>query len=151
MDSDCVTESLSQSLGGGGSEDPHSFSSYSEIFDREFPKYLAMGMSLEQYWDGDNELPKFYREAYKIRLKDDNTRAWLYGLYTYRAVGALVPVMNAFATRGTKAENYMSEPIDLFGDMESEDIKYERQRDKMLRRMTDIMISNNRRFENEGG
>lgn len=108
-------------------------------------------MTYDEYWNGDNEAPKFYRTAHKLRIEEYNTKAWLCGLYTYRAVGALVPVMNAFAKEGTKAESYIEEPIDIFGEKYNEKADYEKQKDEMLRYMTDFMTSNNRHFKNEGG
>ena len=31
---------------------------------------MSYGMSYADYWDGDNELPKYYRELAKIRVKE---------------------------------------------------------------------------------
>lgn len=59
---------------------------YSEIFDEQFSFYLSIGMSSEEYWDGDVFLPKYYRKAYKMRQESINQEAWLHGLYVYDAV-----------------------------------------------------------------
>lgn len=76
--------------------------------------YLAMGMTYEQYWDGDTDAHKAYREAYKIRMADQNKMAWIQGLYVYQAIGALAPNLKAFS-KG-KARPYAKEPFDLFAD-----------------------------------
>ena len=43
-------------------------------------------MSSTEYWDGDNDLPRGFREAYRMRQEQANHMAWLHGLYVYDAV-----------------------------------------------------------------
>lgn len=58
---------------------------YSEVFKDCFPYYLSIGMSSEEYWDGDNDFPRCYRKAEKMRQEQLNYEAWLKGLYVYDA------------------------------------------------------------------
>ena len=76
--------------------------------------YIAMGMTYEQYWDGDTEAHRAYLKAYKIQMADQNKMAWIQGLYVYEAIGALAPMLKAFA-KG-RARPYVKEPFDLFAD-----------------------------------
>ena len=62
--------------------------STSEIFDECFPFYLSIGMSSAEYWDGDADLPRYFRKAFEMRQKRENELAWLHGLYVYDATMA---------------------------------------------------------------
>ena len=95
---------------GGELVSPASHFSYSEQFEEQFPYYLSIGMSHEQYWDGDCWLAKSYRDAYKLRQKRDNEQAWLIGRYFYDAICAVSPLLHAFAKNGTTAHPYLERP-----------------------------------------
>lgn len=86
---------------------------FSEIFDELFPSFLAMGMSAEEYWEGDNTLPLFYRKAYKLKVKNEreekNFFAWLQGRY----------IADAISTCFSRGASYPKEPYEL----ESKDLK----------------------------
>lgn len=71
-------------------------------------------MTSEQYWHGDVLLVRAYRKAYEYRLKQQNFDAWLQGLYIYRALCDVSPILHAFAKNGTKPNAYLSEPLPLF-------------------------------------
>lgn len=71
-------------------------------------------MTCEQYWHGDVLLVRAYRKAYEYRLKQQNFDAWLQGLYIYRALCDVSPILHAFAENGTKPNAYLSEPLPLF-------------------------------------
>ena len=83
---------------------------YTEQFEEQFPYYLSIGMSYEQFWEGDCWLPKYYREAHKSRIKRDNEQAWLIGRYVYDAVCAASPLLHALAKKGTEAHPYLEKP-----------------------------------------
>ena len=93
------------------------------VFTEACPQYLAMGMSYEQYWDGDVYAHKAYRKAKKMRMREQNQIAWLQGMYVYEAIADLAPALKAFA-KG-KPRPYSKEPYDLF----KEDIKAREERE----------------------
>lgn len=76
-------------------------------------------MTVEQYWDGDCVLVKYYREADKKRFERKNYEAWVQGKYFYDALTRVSPILNAFAKKGTKAEPYLTEPYPI-GDKQEE-------------------------------
>ena len=63
---------------------------YTEIFDECFPFYLSIGMTYEQYWEGDSALPIFYRKAFEMKQKrdfeDTDLKSWLQGRYMIEAI-----------------------------------------------------------------
>ena len=112
---------------GGELVSSTSQSSYTELFEEQFPHYLSIGMSYEQYWDCDCWLAKSYREAHKLRIKRDNEQAWLIGRYVYDAVCAVSPLLHAFAKNGTTAHPYLERPypssVEEMRDREIEKLK----------------------------
>ena len=86
---------------------------YTQKFYDVFPYYLAIGMTPEQYWEGDCELVRYYRKAAQIRQDLKNQDAWLQGMYVYQAIGNLAPILRAFAKKGVKAIPYPDQPFAL--------------------------------------
>ena len=80
---------------------------YKEIFERCFPFYLSIGMTYDEYWNGDAMLPKYYREAHKMRQENANHEAWLNGLYTY---DALVSALSHLGSKKSSHRNYVAKP-----------------------------------------
>lgn len=91
----------------------HSPRTYSDVFYSRFPYYLSIGMTEEQYWDGDCTLTRYYRKADDLRTERVNREMWLQGMYIYDAVSRLSPILRSFAKKGTKAEPYPNEPYPL--------------------------------------
>ena len=60
--------------------------SFSEIFEEHLPLYMAMGMTPEQYWDGDCALVIAYRKANELKKQQDNARLWMQGAYIRDAI-----------------------------------------------------------------
>lgn len=84
---------------------------YGEVFTTHFPYYLSIGMTEEQYWDGDNLLPRAFRKAEELRRDRQNSYLWLQGKYVYDAIYAMAPALQAMG--GGKPESYVNEPYPL--------------------------------------
>lgn len=91
----------------GADKDSSAKKKYSEIFDEQFPFYLSLGMTVDEYWEGDVTLPYFFRQSYrekhKQELEHENLIAWLQGQY----------IAEAIATCLAKNHNYPKEPYNL--------------------------------------
>lgn len=106
--------------------------SLTQLFDECCPFYMSIGMSYNEFWEGDVCLPRIYMQAYEIqqkrRLQEMNYSAWLSGVYTMRAYE--VVMHNAFAKQGTEPAQYYSKPIELTreqaADPTEDDIEFER-------------------------
>ena len=138
----------SESAEGSGQSAPFS-NSYTRTFYDQFPYYLSIGMTSDQYWDGDPSLAKYYREADKIRTKRRHEELWLQGMYIYDALCDVAPIMHAFAKRGTKPRPYPDHPYAITErDKENERKLIEkREREKAKRYMEAKMASINKRFK----
>lgn len=148
MDSELVSSSLPEKSGSGQIKTaPHN--TYTETFEKLCPFYLAIGMTYEQYWDGEPKMAKFYREAHKLKKSEKNSELWLMGAYVYEALCDVSPVLNANAKKGTKPLPWRSEPIPLTKEeikakkLRDEKIKYE----KNKKRFEGMVALNNKKFE----
>ena len=147
MDSELVSSSLSATDGGGHNSSLPNFT-YTERFYEMFPYYLSIGMTPEQYWEGDCTLTKYYRKAEELRNEKRNQELWLQGMYVYEAIADVSPVLHAFAKKGAKPLPYPSKPYAI----SEKQIKQEREEkerkiaEKGKRFMTALMQSNNKRF-----
>ena len=134
---------------GNNIEIEHAPLSFTEIFRREFPYYLSIGMTEAQYWDGDPALPRYYRKADELRIERQNEEAWLQGMYVYDAIIRLTPLLHAFAKKGTKPEPYVEEPYPIT-QKKQEDKQQRKEKsisDKGLAKMEAFMQKFNKSFE----
>ena len=90
----------------GDSQVKDSPSTFTEVFEKVFPYYLAMGMSYSQFWEDEPRLCEAYRKADEIRRRRMNEELWLNGIYTAEALASTVG--NMFS-KGTK-HKYPTEP-----------------------------------------
>lgn len=90
---------------------------------------MALGLSWEDYWRGDPMMVPAAREADRLRADRENRVAWLHGLYTYRAVAALAPTLNALS-KSRRAREYPSpvtlDPQEAAREREARGIEYMR-------------------------
>ena len=82
-----------------------------QIFWDAFPAYLAMGMSSDDYWNGDAQLCVAYRKAYTERLDLQDAMLWRQGLYVYHALCAVAPYFNSIKPQ--RPEAYLAEPFGI--------------------------------------
>jgi len=83
-----------------------------DIFDKAIPYYLSIGMSIDEFWHGDCENARYYREADKIKRHRKNEEMWLQGAYIYNAIGSLAPILR-FSMKPQPPLPYMDKPLDL--------------------------------------
>ena len=100
-------------MGSGEKIAPLPLRSHTEIFEEHFPYYLAIGMTYEQFWEQNSSLVIFYRKANQIKIQQQNTMLWLQGQYFYDALGAISPILHAFAKQGTKPGKYTQKPYPI--------------------------------------
>lgn len=96
--------------------------SYDEICDRLCPDYMAMGMTYDEYWNGDPEAVVFFRKTNELKKKQKNHELWLQGKYIYEALGCISPLFHDWI-KDPKPMPYPSEPYPLTKD-EAEERKH---------------------------
>ena len=147
MDNELVSSSLSATGGSELNSSAPSFT-YTDRFYEVFPYYLAIGMTYDEFWNGDCTLTKYYRKADEIRKERRNEELWLQGMYIYEALCDVSPVLHAFAKKGTKPQPYAEKPyaITEAQHRRAEEEKERRIAEKGKRFMNAIMQANNKRF-----
>lgn len=147
MDNELVSSSLSATEGSGRNSSLPNFT-YTERFQEMFPYYLSIGMTPEQYWDGDCTLVKYYRQAEEIRADRRNQEMWLQGMYIYEAICDVSPILHAFAKKGAKPLPYPSKPYPI-SEKQIRQEREEKERklaEKGKKFMEAMMCSTNKRF-----
>lgn len=134
---------------GGENKSRSPFLTYTEQFYEVFPYYLSIGMTYEQFWDGDPHLAKYYRQADEMRIERKNQELWLQGLYVYEALCDVAPILQAMAKKGTKARPYPEQPYSITEKQRRKEIE-EKERAiamKGKRFMEQFMRATNKEFK----
>ena len=142
-----VTGESTDNDGGGRNNRPSSFR-YTEKFEQDCGYYLSIGMTYNDYWDGDATMVKFYRDKYKRDLDRQNFNHWMQGIYIYEALVDASPVFNPLSEKHEPLP-YMKEPIPITQEAIKE--TEERQNQQKMKNGKDAMrawmVEFNRRFE----
>lgn len=123
-----VTSSPSGAARGGGESRSPLFR-YGEKFEELCGQYMALGMSYHDYWDGDSQMVRYYRDAEEYKQERENYLAWLHGLYIYSALCDVAPIFNPMSKK-KKPRQYMDSPVPL-SERASRRAKDEENRQKM--------------------
>ena len=90
------------------------FQSYNDIFTQLCPYYMSIGMSYDEFWNGDVSMVKAYRKANELRDKRRNFELWLQGNYFYEALCDASPLFRFSMKKGVvKPEPYVKEPYPI--------------------------------------
>lgn len=149
-----VTDLPSDDDGGGGTHRPSPLLRYGDKFEELCGYYMSLGMSYHDYWDGDNCMTKYYREAEEIKKERRNSELWLQAAYIYEALLDASPVFNPLSKKN-KPFPFRSEPIPITasGSKKSEERKKKQRLENGKESMRAMMAAINDRFKKkkEGG
>ena len=113
---------------------------------------MVMGMSPDEYWDGDPDLALAYRQAWELKQEAEfnirNEYAWINNMYTYAVMCKVAPLFSSFADNKTKPGEYMEEPFDFSKEVD-EEAEMERQREKARAVMETWAINTNQRMKKQ--
>lgn len=105
--------------------------SFTETFEDTCSYYMSIGMTYNEFWYGEAEMAKYYREAHTLKCKTTNQELWLQGIYFIRSIQVALDAKNK-----TK---YFDKPVDIFEKTESEKkAEAEKQRRKVIDYFTQI-------------
>ncbi|MBE6890028.1 MAG: hypothetical protein E7485_08460 [Ruminococcaceae bacterium] len=115
-----------------------------ELFEKACPFYMSIGMSYEEFWEGNVALPIFYLKAHRMKAEQEHEQldyaAWLNGVYTKRAYE--VVLANAFSKQGTPMQTYYDKPMSQL-KKEHKKSDEEKEREGELQRMQAIVALKN--------
>ena len=71
-----------------------------------------MGITWAEFWDMTPAIVEAYKQGFKIKKDEQNTFAYIQGIYFRDALASTVG--NMFKKKGAKAIEYPSEPYELY-------------------------------------
>ena len=95
-----------------------------------------MGMTPEQYWDGESFLKKAYRKAYAMRIENEqrmaDTNNWYMGQYLIRALQAVPLLVGGLNVKpSTKLPEYPDKPFTVAAEeQKKEEVRRKTQEDQ---------------------
>ena len=135
------------------------YTSLTVLFERACPIYMSYGMSYDEFWYGGAGIVKMYREANKLKLKQQDENNWMIGMYVYEAILDCSPILHPFSKRGTKPLPYAEKPylMDKLNDVVvseqekkiTEAQQIENERLKFLVQMNNWFRATKKQFENK--
>ena len=116
--------------GNVGSEPDTTDKTYTESFEEVCPYYISIGMTYDEFWYGEPERVKFYRDAHILRNKSRNQELWLQGKYFIHSI--------CVALDSDHKAKY-PEPFDIYPKTEAEKkADIEKERRKIINFFTDL-------------
>lgn len=92
---------------------------------------MVMGMSPEEFWDGEPWLVKAYRKAYRTRIdieeKAADRNAWRMGEYIRRALVSIPITVNGFAPKGHHMQSYPEKPMMMIAEEQKREANRKKQ------------------------
>lgn len=130
---------------------------WGDIFDEMFPHYLVMGMTPEQYWDGESGLKKAYRKAYKIRMETEariaDRNMWIQGMYIRDALASTPQFVAGFIPKGVRIPPYPDKSISEQVDENRKEEKRKENEQKQMKLAMAMLqakfLQFNKRFEEQ--
>ena len=132
---------------------------YGDAFDEALPHYMAMGMSYDEFWDGEYGTKRACRKAYQIRMENEQKLAdinhWYMGQYIMSAIAAVPLLVNGFVPKGAHTQDYPSKPFfEKFEAEKKEEARKRKEEDqsKLAMAMFQAMITqfNRNKAKSEG-
>ena len=115
--------------------------SLTKTFEKACPIYMSYGMSYEDFWYGPAFMTTFYKDAYKLRVRQQDENNWMLGMYVYEAILNCSPVLHAFSKKGTKPLPYPEKPY--LADQLVEKTEAEKEQEMENERLKFIVQMNN--------
>lgn len=117
---------------------------FTDVFEEQCPYFMSIGMTYDEFWYGEPERARYYRDSHILKCKSRNQELWLQGMYFIHSIGvALDPKGKA---------KYPEKPFDIFPKTEAErKAEAERERRKVIDFFTQLKQrwdnANNRQFD----
>lgn len=109
---------------------------YGDMLDECLPYYMSMGMSWDEYWDGEFGTKRAWRKAYNIRIEREQKLAdhnnWLMGQYLVAALQAVPLLVAGFnVKRSTRLPEYPKKPFsEQYEEQKKEEDRKQKEEDQ---------------------
>ena len=123
------------------------------FFEKVCPMYMSYGMTYHDFWYGGAFMVDFYREAHKLKIKEQDENNWMIGMYVYEALCDVSPILHAFSKKGTKPLPYAEKPYLMEKLQEKTEVEkqqeIENERLKFTIQMNNWFRATKKQFENK--
>lgn len=138
-------------MGEGGLEVNPSpiFLTVVEKLDNDCAYYMASGMSYQEYWEGDPEAVKHYRASQKIKVKEENARAWWQGYYVYEALLRVAPAL-VFGSK-SQPKPYLDKPHEVALDNQDKESQAQKQFQEQMNKFRRSIDAVNEQLKKSSG
>lgn len=110
---------------------------FTDVFEEQCPYFMSIGMTYDEFWYGEPERARYYRDSHILKCKSRNQELWLQGMYLIHSITvALDPKGKA---------KYPEKPFDIFPKTEAEK-KAEAERER--RKVIDFFTQLKQRWDN---
>lgn len=127
--------------------------SLTKLFEKACPIYMSFGMSYHDFWYGPAFMTTFYKDAHKLRLRQQDENNWMLGMYVYEAILDCSPILHAFSKKGAKPLPYAEKPYlaDKLNEKTTteKEQEIENERLKFMLQMNNWFRATKKRFENK--
>lgn len=127
--------------------------SLTKLFEKACPIYMSFGMSYHDFWYGPAFMTTFYKDAHKLRLRQQDENNWMLGMYVYEAILDCSPILHAFSKKGAKPLPYAEKPYltDKLNEKTAaeKEQEIENERLKFMLQMNNWFRATKKRFENK--
>lgn len=127
--------------------------SLTKLFEKACPIYMSFGMSYHDFWYGPAFMTTFYKDAHKLRLRQQDENNWMLGMYVYEAILDCSPILHAFSKKGAKPLPYAEKPYlnDKLNEktVAEKEQEIENERLKFMLQMNNWFRATKKRFENK--
>lgn len=98
---------------------------FTDVFEEQCPYFMSIGMTYDEFWYGEPERARYYRDSHILQCKSRNQELWLQGMYFIRSIQTALDTKNKV--------KYFEKPIDIFPKTEAEKkVEAERERRKVI-------------------
>ena len=127
--------------------------SLTKLFEKACPIYMSYGMSYNDFWYGPAFMTTFYKDAHKLKVRQQDENNWMLGMYVYEAILDCSPILHAFSKKGTKPLPYPEKPylMDKFEEktQAEKEQEIENERLKFTIKMNNWFRATKKQFENK--
>lgn len=145
MDGDSVGEPSNDDDGGAEQKAPPTLG---ETFLNLCPKYMAMGMTYDEFWHSNTLHHYCVRKAWEEKKHYRNWEMWMQGAYIYESLLKVSPVLKPFVKGKVEPGKYPEEPYPL-SEKEAREREEMRRRERMERFVAQLNKEIEKREENE--
>ena len=108
---------------------------YGDMFYEALPHYLAIGMTYDEFWDGEYGRKRACRKAFQIRMENEHRIAdrnsWYMGQYIVKALQAVPLLVGGLNTKGANIPDYPDKPFfETYEERKNEEVRKQREEDQ---------------------